>query len=210
MFPHMNETKFRYYLINKPRNMVSQFVSSHAVGLLGDLDFNFPEGIHAIGRLDNHSEGLLILTTNKKITRLLFLSQTPHVRTYLVQVNNLIRPESLQLLQTGVTIRVKGGKQYTTPPCRVSIVNNPEKIYPSAADISTHGPNSWLLISLTEGKFHQVRKMMGAIHHRCKRLVRISIEDLTLGALPPGGVQELEEAVFFKLLKINQPQWQVA
>ena len=63
----MNETKFRYYIINKPFNMVSQFVSSHSVGLLGDLDFKFPEGIHAVGRLDNHSEGLLILTTNKKI-----------------------------------------------------------------------------------------------------------------------------------------------
>jgi 23S rRNA pseudouridine2457 synthase len=202
----MKETKFRYYRINKPQNMVSQFVSSHAVGLLGDLDFNFPEGIHAIGRLDNHSEGLLLLTTNKKITRLLFLGETPHVRTYLVQINNLIRPESLHLLQTGVTIRVKEGKQYTTPPCRVSIVENPENIYPFAAKVSTHGPHSWLLISLTEGKFHQVRKMMGAIHHRCKRLIRISIEDLTLGTLPPGGVQEMEEAVFFTLLKINPPQ----
>ena len=63
----MNESKFRYYIINKPYNMVSQFISSHSVGLLGDLDFKFPEWIQAVGRLDNHSEGLLILTTNKKI-----------------------------------------------------------------------------------------------------------------------------------------------
>ncbi|HEX5025052.1 MAG TPA: pseudouridine synthase, partial [Agriterribacter sp.] len=58
----------RYFIINKPVDMVSQFVSSHAVGLLGDLEYDFPDGIHAIGRLDNHSEGLLILTTNKKVT----------------------------------------------------------------------------------------------------------------------------------------------
>jgi len=44
---------------------------------------------------------------------------------------------------------------------------------------------------------------MGAIHHRCKRLIRISIEDLSLGALPPGGVNEIEENIFFELLKIN-------
>ena len=199
----MNEPNFRYYIINKPYNMVSQFISSHPVGLLGDLDFKFPEGIHAVGRLDNHSEGLLILTTNKKITRLLFLGDLPHKRTYLVQVNNKLSAESLHLLQTGVTIRIKEGKQYITPPCQVSIVDNPEKIYPSAINTLVHGPHTWLMISLTEGKYHQVRKMMGAIHHRCKRLIRISIEDLLLGALPPGGVQEIEENVFFELLKIK-------
>jgi len=199
----MNEPRFRYYIINKPYNMVSQFISSHSVELLGDLDFKFPEGIHAVGRLDNHSEGLLILTTNKKITRLLFLGDLPHKRTYLVQVNNKLSAESLHLLQTGVTIRIKEGKQYITPPCQVSIVDNPEKIYPSTINTLAHGPHTWLMITLTEGKFHQVRKMMGAIHHRCKRLIRISIEDLLLGSLPPGGVQEIEENIFFKLLKIN-------
>ena len=199
----MNEPKFRYYIINKPYNMVSQFISSHSVGLLGDLDFKFPEGIHAVGRLDNHSEGLLILTTNKKITRLLFLGDSPHKRTYLVQVNNILSSQSLHLLQTGVNIRIKEGKNYTTPPCEVSIVDNPEKIYPFAINPLAHGPHTWLMITLTEGKFHQVRKMMGAIHHRCKRLIRISIEDLSLGALAPGGVKEIEENIFFKLLKIN-------
>ena len=66
--------------------MVSQFVSTHSVNLLGDLEFDFPPGTHAIGRLDNHSEGLLLLTTNKKITRLLFEGKIPHKRTYFVQV----------------------------------------------------------------------------------------------------------------------------
>jgi 23S rRNA pseudouridine2457 synthase len=80
------ETPHRYFIIYKPYKMVSQFVSPDKVNLLGDLDFNFPEGTHAIGRLDNNSEGLLILTTNKKVTALLFQSENPHKRTYLVQV----------------------------------------------------------------------------------------------------------------------------
>src|ERR1700722_19042725 len=99
----------RYFCIYKPFNMVSQFISPDKVGLLGDIDFDFPEGTHAIGRLDNHSEGLLVLTTNKKVTRLLFESEVPHKRTYLVQVSHEVTPESLEMLRTGVTIRVKGG-----------------------------------------------------------------------------------------------------
>jgi 23S rRNA pseudouridine2457 synthase len=116
----------RYFIVNKPFNMVSQFVSTHDVKLLGNLDFNFPAGTHAVGRLDNHSEGLLILTTNKKVTRLLFLSDEPHKRTYLVQVNNKLSAENLKRLQTGVDIKIKTGINYTTTACEVSIVNNPE------------------------------------------------------------------------------------
>ena len=56
---------------------------------------------------------------------------------------------------------------------------------------------------LTEGKFHQVRKMVAAIHHRCKRLIRISIENLELNGLQPGEVKEIEEAEFFLKLKLN-------
>ena len=185
--------------------MVSQFVSSHEVNLLGNLNFNFPEGTHAVGRLDNHSEGLLILTTNKKVTRLLFLADTPHKRTYLVQVNNILSKENLRLLQTGINIRIKQGVHYTTPPCDVSIVENPELIYENANTLPLYGKHTWLLITLTEGKFHQVRKMMGAVHHRCKRLIRISIENLELGNLKPGCIKEIEEDNFFRLLNIAKP-----
>lgn len=183
--------------------MVSQFVSTHQVGLLADLDFNFPEGTHAIGRLDNHSEGLLILTTNKKVTRLLFLGDQPHTRTYLVQVNNSLSKENLQLLQNGVTIRVKGGKDYITPPCDVKIVENPDILYKTATSLQPYGPHTWLLITLTEGKFHQVRKMLAAVHHRCKRLIRVSIENLVLEDLQPGCVREMEENDFFRQLNIE-------
>ena len=182
--------------------MVSQFISPHKVALLGDLDFNFPEGTHAIGRLDNNSEGLLLLTTNKKVTRLLFLGDVPHRRTYLVQVNNTLSAENLRLLQQGVSIKIKDGVNYTTPACEVSIAEKPELLYPFVNNVTAFGPHTWLLITLTEGKYHQVRKMVGAVHHRCKRLIRISIEDLLLGDLKPGGVKEVAEADFFQLLKI--------
>ena len=82
----MTQKTHRYFVINKPYNMVSQFISSHDVTLLGQLNYPFPEGIHAIGRLDNHSEGLLLLTTNTKVTRLLFQGTTAHVLHRLLQL----------------------------------------------------------------------------------------------------------------------------
>ena len=182
--------------------MVSQFVSTHDVKLLGDLDFDFPEGTHAIGRLDNHSEGLLILTTNKKLTRLLFLSEVPHKRTYLVQVNNVVSPENLKKLQTGVSIKIKTGVAYTTSSCDVKVVTNAEELYDLGDRLTAYNPNTWLLITITEGKFHQVRKMIYAIKHKCKRLIRISIEDLELDGLKAGCVRELQEKELFEKLQI--------
>jgi 23S rRNA pseudouridine2457 synthase len=182
--------------------MVSQFVSSHDVRLLGDLDFNFPEGTHAIGRLDNNSEGLLLLTTNKKITRLLFQGEVPHKRVYLVQVKNRVSEEALQQLRNGIRISGKGGEDYFTTSCDVAIVNKPANLFSSGYELREDVPSTWLQISLTEGKFHQVRKMVAAIHHKCKRLIRVSIEDMELEGLPPGEVREIDEEIFFQKLKL--------
>ena len=193
----------RYFIINKPFNMVSQFISTHDVRLLGHLDFDFPPGVHAVGRLDNDSEGLLILTTNKKVTRLLFLSDEPHKRTYLVQINNVLSDENLKRLQNGINIRIKTGVTYTTTPCDVRVVTNPEELYDLGDRLTAWPPFTWLLMTITEGKYHQVRKMIAATGHKCKRLIRISIEDLELDGLKAGAVRELDEVDFFRKLKIG-------
>ena len=192
----------RYFMVHKPRNMVSQFVSSHPVGLLGQLNFDFPEGTHAIGRLDNDSEGLLLLTTNKKVTRLLFQSAVPHARRYLVQVKYAVSADTLRQLQQGVNIQVKGGGYYVTQPCTVVLEPCPEQYINTAGSFVEHHPHSWLVITLTEGKYHQVRKMVDSVGHKCTRLVRISIENMQLGDLPSGGVHEWQEAAFFSLLNL--------
>lgn len=203
-------TAHRYFVVHKPINMVSQFISSHDVNLLGSLDFEFPEDTHAIGRLDNHSEGLLLLTTNKKITKLLFQGPKTHTRTYLVQVKNKITPDTAAALANGIQISATGGAAYLTSPCTVEIIENPiqyphlfpETILHGTIPVHQNVVTSWVLIALTEGKFHQVRKMVAAVHHRCIRLIRVAIENIYLGDLPAGQVQELEEAEFFKLLDL--------
>lgn len=185
--------------------MVSQFVSPDKVRLLGNMDFNFPEGTHAIGRLDKESEGLLILTTDKKITRLMFLGKEPHERQYLVMVQNIVSPETLHLLQAGIPIRDKGGIQYLSAPRNVQIITTPTSLCTQATDVREQYPHTWLLITLTEGKFHQVRKMVLAAKHRCLRLIRISIAQITLSGLNPGEVKEIQEKQFYTLAGIAYP-----
>lgn len=199
----MTSIQHRYFIINKPANMVSQFVSSDDVRLLGALDFDFPEGTHAVGRLDSHSEGLLILTTNKKVTNLLFLGEVPHKRRYWVNVGHIVSEKTVALLRDGIPIRIKGGGYYTTAPCEVEIIDRPAMLSAHQSETQPGVPNTWLSITLTEGKFHQVRKMVREANHRCRRLVRASIEDLELGDLLPGAVREIEEEEFFSLLKIQ-------
>lgn len=194
----------RYFILNKPYNMVSQFVSSHDVPLLHQIDFNFPEGTHAIGRLDCASEGLLLLTTNKKVTRLLFQGKEPHRRKYLIQVKGVVEEKSVENLRNGIVIPIKNGIPYTTQPCEVTIVKHPENLFSSGYELHQNVISTWLEITLTEGKFHQVRKMVFAIGHPCKRLIRVSIEDIGLEKLLPGEVREISEIDFFRQLKIDQ------
>ncbi|GHB58065.1 pseudouridine synthase [Persicitalea jodogahamensis] len=191
----------QYFLLNKPYDMLSQFIGGQG-RMLGELDYDFPEGTHPIGRLDNHSEGLLILTTNKKVTKLLFQSKVPHRRTYLVRVYREVSAETLGKLRTGVTIRIKGNVDYVTTPCEVELVKEPENLFPGGYQYHEGIPHSWLRITLTEGKYHQIRKMTRVVGHPCQRLIRTSIEGLELGSLLPGEMKEIEEEAFFEKLGI--------
>ena len=143
------------------------------------------------------------MTNNKKVTRLLFQGKVPHKRTYLVQVKNVVSPETLEQLKTGVHISAKKDEAYFTTPLHVEIVKEPLTLFKYAKGFYDNFPHTWLLITLTEGKFHQVRKMVKAVSHRCQRLIRVSIEDLMLGDLEPGCIREIEEHDFFGKLKID-------
>ena len=192
----------RYFLLYKPVNMVSQFISTDDVRLLGAIDFNFPEGTHAIGRLDKDSEGLLLLTTDKKVTRLLFQGKMPHKRTYLVQVKNVMTTETAAQLSSGIAISAPMGEEYMTTPCEVELVDKPDYIQDAEIPLHEKVKNSWVKITLTEGKFHQVRKMVAAVQHKCVRLIRLSIEGIDVSDILPGQVKEVTEEYFYQQLKL--------
>lgn len=193
----------RYFVVYKPYMMLSQFVSPYPHRLLGDLDFQFPNGTHALGRLDEPSEGLLLLTTDKTMHRRLLLAERAHSRRYLVQVDKVISAADIQRLQEGITIGVKGKGDYTTLPCRVTRVEKPAWLPERENNVYEKLPHSWLEFELTEGKNRQIRKMCSAVKHKCRRLVRVAIGDLVLGQLQPGEVLEMERSQLFALLGLD-------
>lgn len=192
----------RYFVLNKPYNMVSQFVSPDTVNLLTDIDFDFPEGTHAVGRLDGDSEGLLLLTTDKRMTRMLFQGSKPHRRDYIVRVKGIVTDEELNRLCNGLLLPGKGMADYRSQPCSADKIPAPDWLAPrpNQPDFAAH---TWLRISLFEGRYRQVRKMVYAIGHKCQRLVRVAIEDLELGDLQPGALREYTESEIFRLLRLD-------
>lgn len=193
----------RYFVIYKPYKMISQFVSPYDHRLLGDLDFDFPTGTNAVGRLDDDSEGLLILTTDKTLTKRLLHPERKHKRNYIVQVERKIEAEAIHKLCNGLDILIKKKGSYTTLPCEVNVIDKPANLPDRAHTFKEFLPHSWLEFILTEGKNRQIRKMCAAVRHDCKRLIRTKIEDLELGTMQPGDVKEIGQKELFQLLRLT-------
>ncbi len=183
--------------------MISQFVSPYNQRLLGELHFDFPAGTHAVGRLDEDSEGLLILTTDKTLTRRLLHPGKNHRRHYLVQVQREVVPETIEKLKTGLDIMVKKKGLYRTLPCEVCRVDKPAHIAARSNEFQDFIPHTWLEFVLTEGKNRQIRKMCSAVRHNCHRLIRTRIEKLELGSMQPGEVREMKREELFDLLLLG-------
>jgi 23S rRNA pseudouridine2457 synthase len=185
----------RHFIMFKPFGYISQFVYTHKrkKGLLGEL-YDFPEGTMAIGRLDVKSEGLLLLTTDGKVSEMIRSNQVE--KEYHVQLDGIISAEAVEKLKSGVEITVEKGK-YLTKPCKAEILASPpdfpERRVPVRDD--RHGPTSWISITLKEGKFKQVRKMTAAVGFPTLRLVRVRIGKIHLSKLKVGEVVEVGELV---------------
>lgn len=192
----------QYWMVYKPYKMLSQFAAIKKKRTLADLPFNFPEGTHAVGRLDDNTEGLLILTNDKSITAKLMHPDQAHERKYWVQVHGKVGEETLIKLENGIDIILEG-QIYHTLPCKAKIIETPSHIPPRAHPVGTHFATTWIELILTEGKFHQIRKMCAGIGHQTMRLIRVSIEDLKITELIPGHIEEIKKEDFFQKLKIQ-------
>lgn len=178
-----------HYILFKPYGYLSQFVYNGKrrkhKKVLGEL-YDFEEGTMAIGRLDEDSEGILLLTTDGKVSYDILSSK--YEKEYFVQLDGIITEEAIQELKNGVEIGIQG-KKYTTKQCEARLIS-PPNVPERARRIrdERHGPTSWASITLREGKFRQVRKMTAAVGFPTLRLVRVRIGSIEIGQMQPGDV----------------------
>lgn len=174
--------------------MLSQFtreVPEHRV--LGDL-YDFPNDVYPVGRLDRDSEGLLLLTDDKRLNEALLHPSQQHPRSYWVQVEGVPTEQALSDLRKGVDIRVKRKTHHCAPviprllseaECLSIQERNPPVRFRKSI------PDTWIELQLTEGKNRQVRRMCAAVGFPVLRLLRVAIEALQLSDIEEGSVREV-------------------
>ena len=192
----MKQISKKYFILNKPYGVLTQFTDEENRPTLSSV-YIFPKEVYPIGRLDQDSEGLLIITNDKALTDYLLNPKNKHEREYYVQVEEIPAEEDLQKLRTGIVL--KDGK---TLPAKAKLIDDPNfPIRVPPIRERKNIPTSWISITLVEGKNRQVRRMTAAIGFPTLRLVRIRIENLSLGDLDFGKVRELMRSEIEKLKK---------
>ena len=167
-------------LFNKPFGVLSQFTPE--AGHRGLSEFIPFKGVYAAGRLDHDSEGLLLLTDDGNLQHRISDPRHKLAKTYWVQVEGAISDAALLQLRGGVGLN--DGK---TLPALAAAMPTPElwpRVPPIRVRLSV--PDSWLSLTLKEGRNRQVRRMTAAVGFPTLRLVRWQIGEWTLEGLRPG------------------------
>jgi 23S rRNA pseudouridine2457 synthase len=172
------------YVLNKPYGVLSQFSPRDGNPGLASL-IQLP-GYRPIGRLDHDSEGLLLLTNDKRLISRL-ASPAAHVtKRYLVQVEGEPTEQSFETLRRGP--RLSDGP---TRPAQVRAMAEPAWLWPRDPPIRQRRniPTSWLELQITEGRNRQVRRMTAAAGLPTLRLIRVAVGPFELGPLAPGALR---------------------
>ena len=167
----------RLWLYHKPVGLLTTHKDEAGRATVFD---NLPQGLPrviSVGRLDLNSEGLLLLTNNGALARQLELPQNAWSRRYKVRVHGRVDTKKLAALAQGVTV---DGVQYGRVQAELE---------------SQNGSNSWLLVTLNEGKNREIRKLMKFIGLEVARLIRLSYGPFQLGSLQKGEVKEVAQKV---------------
>lgn len=193
----------KYFALYKPFGTLSQFTDEGGNPGLSHI-LNVDQDVYPVGRLDTDSEGLLLLTNDRRVNNELLNPNKAHWRTYLAQVEGEVTEEAIMKLTLPMVIRLKK-KDHKTLPARAELLTEapdlPERIPPIRFRASI--PTSWIRIAIREGKNRQVRKMTANVGFPTLRLVREGIESLTVAGMKPGELKEIPKDEFFTSLNLR-------
>ena len=164
-----------YLVLNKPKNVMSTLDDPGGRPTVKDFLRGVKVRVFPVGRLDFDSEGLMLLTNNGNLAQALLHPRYHVPKTYLIKVKRVLTDEEIRKLERGVTL-----DDGTTAPARVKKVRKVEQ-------------NSWLELTIHEGRKHQVKRMLEAVGHPVLKLIRVKMGTLMLGDLQPGEFRFLDD-----------------
>ncbi|MCX7724098.1 MAG: rRNA pseudouridine synthase [Thermodesulfovibrio sp.] len=172
-----------YYAFYKPRKVITSLFDPQGRPTIKDFLKGIKFRVYPVGRLDFDSEGLLLLTNDGDLAYRVMHPSSQIEKTYLVKIDGLIEPETIEKLRKGIKIEGK-----LAIPVSVQLVRRLKA-------------NSWIKITLHEGRKRQIRKMLERVGHPVIRLIRIAIDGIKLGELKPGQLRPLTKEEIEKLKK---------
>lgn len=175
------DTRKVYLLLNKPKNFISALSDPEGRPVVTDLVKGVKERVFPIGRLDYDAEGVLLLTNDGELSNKLIHPKFGVQKKYLVKVKDVPSREKLDKLEKGVYL--EDGR---TLPAKARLIRKTDE-------------NSWIEITVTEGRNRLVKRMCMAIGHPVSKLKRISFAGITAGKLKPGEYRFLTSVEIEKL-----------
>jgi 23S rRNA pseudouridine2605 synthase len=171
-----------YYVLNKPREVVTTLKDPEGRPTIADLMKTIPERVFPVGRLDFHTSGVLLLTNDGDLGQALLHPRRAVPKTYVVKVKGHVGVRQLDALRQGVTL----DDGHRTAPAHLFVVREERA-------------TTWLQISITEGKNRQIHRMLEAVGSYVMRLSRVAFAGLTTEGMRPGDYRPLTNRELMKL-----------
>ncbi len=182
--PDKQETKL--FLYHKPPGLVTSHKDEMGRETVFDHLPDFMPRVVSVGRLDLNTEGLLLLTNDGELSRFLELPETGWSRRYRVRVHGKVNEKRLASLKNGITV---DGVRYKSIDVKVEEL-------PEGEDMQKQGgTNTWLSVTLREGKNREIRRVMEALGLKVTRLIRTDYGPFALGKMTRGSVVEVKHGV---------------
>jgi 23S rRNA pseudouridine2604 synthase len=161
---------YQYFAFNKPRGIITHSPQGDEEDIAAYTEGNRAlDGMFPVGRLDKASHGLIILTNDGRITDRLLSPKKVHEKEYIVETHHKLRPSFSEHMSKGVQL-----EDCVTKPCKINVTG--ETIF---------------RIALTEGKKHQIRRMVSAMHNEVKDIKRVRIMNIKLAGMKEGSCREI-------------------